>query len=138
MLKSVCLVGAFVMLAVPALAETPCGTTPLAEVIPTPAAISGQTAEQAAAAKHEAFVNVKAYQAKLKTFRKCLLSQSNALKTSLDSAKDDAAKKPIQAQLADIQTVYDGSIDDETKVVNDFLALQKAVCKIVDCTPPKK
>jgi hypothetical protein len=138
MLKSVCLVGAIVLLAVPALADTPCGSTPLAEVIPAPASVSGKTVAEASTIKHDAFVTVKAYQGKLKTFRECLISQTNALKATVDTAKDDSAKKKIQAQMADMQGVYDKTIDDETKVVNDFLALQTAVCQIVDCTPPKK
>lgn len=138
MLKSVCLVGAFVLLAVPALADTPCGTTPLADVVPTPDAVSGKTAEEASAIRHQALVDVKTYQGKLKTFRECLVSQSNALKATIDTAKDDAAKKRILEQMADLQSVNDHSVDDETKVVNDFIALQTAACKIMNCTAPKK
>ena len=138
MLKTVCLVGAVLLLASPALAEISCGTTPIAPAIPTASAIAGKTAEEATAAKHEAFVQVKAYQATLKTFRECLITQTTALKGTVDAAKDDAAKKAVTEKVEAMQKVYDKTIDDETQVVSDYGALQTAVCKIAECAPPKK
>lgn len=138
MFKSVCLAGAAVlMLASPALAETVCGTSPMGPEVPAPAAVSGKTAEQAAAIKHEAFVQVKDYQARLKPFRECLITQTNAMKATVADAKDDSAKKTAQAKMDDMQKAYDKTVDDETQVVNEYVALQTAVCKIVDCTPKK-
>jgi hypothetical protein len=137
MLKSVCLVGAVLFLASPALAETACGTTPIAPAIPTGASIAGKTGDDASKIKHDAFVQVKAYQATLKPFRECLMKQSADTKASIDTLKDDSAKKAAQSKMDDMQKVYDKTVDDETQVVNDFVALQTAVCKIVDCTPKK-
>lgn len=137
MFKSVCLVGALVVLASPALADSACGPTPIAPAIPTGASIAGKPGEEASKIKHEAFVQVKAYQGTLKTYRDCLMKQSADVKETLPAAKDDAAKKAIQAKMDDMQKAYDKTVDDETKLVNDFVALQTAVCKVVDCTPKK-
>ena len=143
MLKCVYLVGAVLLLASPVLAETPCGTIPIAPAIPTASAIAGKTADEATKIKHEAFLQVKAYQTTLKPFRECLITQTTAAKAAAEAAKDDkakaaAAKKEADAKIADIQKAYDKTVDDETQIVNDFVALQTAVCKIVDCTAPKK
>lgn len=137
MFKSVCLVGAVVFLASPALADSACGPTPIAPAIPTAASIAGKTGDDASKIKHEAFVQVKAYQGTLKPYRDCLMKQSADTKATIDTAKDDSAKKAIQAKMDDMQKAYDKSVDDETQVVNDFVALQTAVCKVVDCTPKK-
>jgi hypothetical protein len=137
MLKSVCLIGAVLLLASPALAETSCGTTPIAPAIPAASSVAGKTADEATKSKHEAYVQVKAYQATLKTFRECLVTQTTALKGTIAAAKDDAAKNDVTAKVADMQKAYDKTVDDETQVVNDFVVLQTAVCKIVDCTPKK-
>jgi hypothetical protein len=137
MLKSVCLVGAVLMIASPALADTACGTAPIAPAIPTASAVSGKTGDDATKIRHDAFVQVKAYQGTLKPFRECLLKQTEDAKASLADAKDDAAKKPIQANVDSMQKAYDKTVDDETQVVNEYVALQTAVCKIVDCTPKK-
>jgi hypothetical protein len=138
MLKSVCLAGAAVLLlASPALADTVCGTSPVGPAIPAPSAVSGKSAEDAAKIKHEAFVQVKDYQSRLKSFRDCLITQTNGMKTQIADAKDDAAKKPLQEKMDGMQKAYDKTVDDETQVVNDYVALQTAVCKIMDCTPKK-
>ena len=138
MFRSVCLVGAVVLMASSALADTACGTAPLADAIATPSSISGKTAEEALKIKHEAYVSVTTYQAKLKTFRDCLEAQINAQKTVLADAKDDAAKKAPKAAIADMVQALDKTVDDETEVVNEFVALQTAVCKIATCVQPKK
>ena len=137
MFKSVCLVGALVVLASPALADSACGPTPIAPAIPTGASIAGKPGEEASKIKHEAFVQVKAYQSTLKGFRECLVNQTTAQKSAVAGAKDDAAKKAAQETMDAMQKAYDKTVDDETQVVNDFVALQTAVCKIVDCTPKK-
>ena len=137
MLKSVCLVGAVLLLASPALAETSCGTAPIAPAIPGAAAVAGKSGDEATKIKHDAFVQVKAYQSTLKGFRECLVNQTTAQKSAVAGAKDDAAKKAAQETMDAMQKAYDKTVDDETQVVNDFVALQTAVCKIVDCTPKK-
>jgi hypothetical protein len=143
MLKSVCLVGAVLLLASPALAETSCGTTPIAPAIPAGSSLAGKTADEATAIKHEAFVQVKAYQGTLKPFRECLVKQTSALKATAGDPKDDAAKaaaakRDADDKIAAMQKAYDKTVDDETQIVNDFVALQTAVCKIVECPAPKK
>ncbi len=144
MLKNVCLVGAVLLLASPALADTSCGTTPIAPAIPTASSIAGKTADDATSIKHEAFLQVKAYQATLKPFRECLVKQTSALKAAADAGSDDKdkdaaarAKRDAADKISSMQKVYDKTVDEETQVVNDFVALQTAVCKVVDCTPKK-
>jgi hypothetical protein len=142
MLKNVCLIGAVLLLASPALAETACGTIPIAPAIPAASSVAGKTADEATKTKHEAFLQVKAYQTTLKPFRECLVTQTTALKATAGEPKDDAAKaaaakKVADAKIADMQKAYDKTVDDETQTVNDFVALQTAVCKIVDCAPKK-
>ncbi len=136
MLKSVCLVGAVLMLASPALAET-CGSAPIAPAIPTASSVAGKPGEEATKIKHDAFVQVKAYQGTLKPFRECLMKQTADVKAETEAAKDDAAKKAAQSKMGDMQKAYDKTVDDETKTVQDYVALQTAVCKIIDCTPKK-
>jgi len=138
MFRSVCLIGAVVLMASSALADTACGTAPIADAMVTPGSVSSKTAEEALKIKHEAYVSVTSYQAKLKIFRDCLNAQLNAQKTLLAEAKDEPAKKAPQAAIAGIVQALDKAYDDETEVVNEFVALQTAVCKIATCTPPKK
>ena len=69
MFRSVCLIGAVVLMASSALADTACGTAPLADAMVSPSSVSGKTAEEALKIKHEAYVSVTSYQAKLKIFR---------------------------------------------------------------------
>ena len=138
MFRSVCLIGAVVLMASSALADTACGTAPLADALATPSLVSGKTAEEALKIKHEAYVSVTTYQAKLKTFRDCLATQIIAQKTVLAGAKDDAAKKAPTAAIAGMVQAMDKTVDDETEVVNEFVALQTAACKIATCVQPKK
>lgn len=137
MLKSVCLVGAVLFLASPALADAACGPTPIPPAVPTAASIAGKPGEEASKIKHDAFVQVKAYQGTLKPFRECLMKQTGDVKASIETAKDDAAKKAATAKMEEMQKAYDKTVDDETQIVNEFVALQTAVCKIVDCAPKK-
>lgn len=138
MFRSVCLIGAVVLMASSALADTACGTAPLADALATPSSLSGKTADEALKIKHEAYVSVTTYQAKLKTFRECLITQVNAQKVILADAKDDPAKKAPTAAIAAMQLASDKSVDDETEVVNEYVALQTAVCKVATCAQPKK
>lgn len=133
MFKSVCLIGAVLVMAGPALADTACGSAPIADAIPAPAAVAGKTAEEAQKIRHDAYVSVTGYQGKLKVFRECLMTQSAAQKNLITAAKDDNAKKAPQAALEEMQKAYDKAYDNETAVVQEYVALQTAVCKIADC-----
>jgi hypothetical protein len=137
MLKSVLLAGAVLMIASPALADSACGPNPIAPAIPGASAVAGKTADEAVKIRHEAFVQVKAYQGTLKPFRECLMKQTTDAKAAVEAAKDDSAKKTAQAKMDDLQKAYDKTVDDETQTVNEYGALQTAVCKVADCTPKK-
>ncbi len=141
MFKSVLLIGAVMMMAGPALADTSCGTAPLAPVVASPADLAGKTTDDAHTAVLGALKSVKAYQATLSSFRECLVTQTNAQKAALASAKDDKAKKVVQDQIDQIQSAYDKTVDTETAVVTDYSNAHTAYCKMGDgltgCAKPK-
>jgi len=142
MFKSVLLIGAVAMMAGPALAETSCGTAPLAPVVVSPADLAGKTTDDAHAAVLAALKGVKAYQATLSSFRECLVTQTTAQKAALVAAKDDKAKKAAaQEQIDAIQDAYDKTVDTETAVVTDYSNAHTAYCKMGDglagCAKPK-
>jgi hypothetical protein len=136
MLKSVCLVGAVLMIAGPALADT-CGSAPIAPAIPAASAVDGKAGEDATKIRHDAFVQVKAYQGTLKPFRECLTKQTEDARAELATAKDDSAKKVATAKVEGLEKAFDKTVDEETQIVNEYVALQTAVCKIVDCKAKK-
>ena len=141
MFKSVCLIGAVLVLASPALADTSCGTAPIAPAITAPSDLSGKTTDEAHTLALGALKSVKAYQATLSSFRECLVTQTNALKASLASAKDDKAKQATTEQMTTMQAAYDKTVDTETQVVTDYSNLHTAYCKMGDglagCAKPK-
>ncbi|MDR3527787.1 MAG: hypothetical protein P4L57_10935 [Rhizomicrobium sp.] len=141
MFKSVLLIGAVAMMAGTALADTNCGTAPLAPVVVSAADLAGKTTDDAHTAVLGALKSVKAYQATLSTFRECLVTQTTAQKTALAAAKDDKAKKVVQEQIDAIQAAYDKTVDTETAVVTDYSNAHTAYCKMGDglagCAKPK-
>jgi len=142
MFKSVCLIGAVVMMAGSALADTSCGTGPIAPAVATAADLSGKSTDDAHTAVLGALKSVKAYQASLSSFRECLVTQTTAQKAALAAAKDDKAKKAPAEQIVAIQAAYDKTVDTETAVVTDYSNLHTAYCKLADglagCAKPKQ
>jgi hypothetical protein len=141
MFKNLCLIGAVVLMAGPALAETSCGNAPIAPAIATAADLSGKTTDDAHTTALNALKSVKAYQVTLSSFRECLVTQTTAQKSLLATAKDDAAKKATIEQIATIQAAYDKTVDTETAVVTDYTNLHNAYCKmgegLAGCAKPK-
>jgi hypothetical protein len=123
-----------VMAIMPAWAQTDsCGDEPIPPAIPTAADIGQKTPEDALAAKHGAFEDIKAWQGSLKSYRDCLNSTVDTKTREKQSAAQ--ATKPDQDKIAKIQGeidavnhAYDHSTDTEEKVVNDFHALSTAFC----------
>lgn len=141
MFRSVLLIGAVIVMAGPALAETACGTAPIPPAIATGADLAGKTTDDAHTTALTALKSVKAYQVTLSSFRECLVTQTNAQKAALADAKDDKAKKVVTDKIAEIQTAYDKTVDTETAVVTDYSNLHNAYCKMGDglagCAKPK-
>lgn len=132
MFRSVCLIGAVLMLASPALAES-CGTAPIAPAIPGGTDLSGKTTDDAHNVVLGALKSVKAYQGTLSSYRECLVTQTNAQKAAAADAKGDKAKtEAAQDAMKTLQAAYDKTVDTETQVVTDYSNLHTAYCKMGD------
>ncbi len=122
-----------VLATAPAWAENTCGFEPIAPAIPSAAEIGQKSPADAMKAKHNAFEDIKTWQASLKDYRGCLDSDSAQSKRQLQDAqsqsKPDQDKiKRLQDQIAADGKAYDRSTDTEEKIVNDFHALSTAYC----------
>ncbi len=144
MFRSVCLIGAVLVMASPALAEQSCGSAPIAPAIPAASDLSGKTADDAHNVVLGALKGVKAYQGTLSTFRECLTTAANAQKPIIADAKaknDKAKAESAQADMDAMQAAYDKTVDTETQVVTDYSNLHTAYCKMGDglagCAKPK-
>jgi hypothetical protein len=146
MLKSFCLAAAMMtVVAAPAFAAGECGSAPIAPAIPAASDLAGKTVEAGRAEVVDAYHQVKAYQASLQPFRGCLEQQAKVDQTALAAAQADGEKgkdkvATLQQSMADMQKVYDHTVDTETQVATDFNNLHVAQCK-VDTDPkicPKK
>ena len=113
-----------------ALAES-CGSAPIAPALASAAEIRQKSPADAAAAKHDAFVEIKNWQADLKTYRACLTNVSNEARrevSNLDPNKDTDKITGLQQQSAAVTHQYDRTVDMEERVVNEFHAVQEAYC----------
>lgn len=135
------LVGASV---VPALAVDSCGSMPIAPAFPSPADITKQAAPAAAAAKHDAFEDIKNWQRDLKTYRDCLQSLSDQDKVQMqgkDPKKDEDKIKHLKDDIDAQSHGYDQTVDAEERMVNQWNALSTAYCARSDVdksTCPKR
>jgi hypothetical protein len=135
MFKSVCLIGAILVLASPALADESCGNSPLAPAIPAASDLSGKNADDAHAFVLSALKSVKAYQGTLSTYRECLQTQAANQKPIIADAKakgDKTKADAAQSQMDALQASYDKTVDTETQVVTDYSNLHAAYCKMGD------
>jgi hypothetical protein len=130
------IVAALVLCAVsgPALAQS-CGSTPIAPALPSVAEIAKKPPADSAAAKHDAFAEIKNWQADLKTYRACVTNVINQDKQQLATLDKD--KKPeLFAHLRDEASAADRGFNDsvnmEERVVNEFHAIQAAYCARTD------
>ncbi|MDE2182870.1 MAG: hypothetical protein KGJ78_07595 [Alphaproteobacteria bacterium] len=142
MMKSVCLaVAAVAVLSAPALADSSCGSPPIAPAIPGAADLSGKTVEAGRAVVVDAYHQVKAYQAALKPYRDCLAAQESNLKQQIaaeETSGDKDAKDKVAAFTQQAQNAIDAqnkTVDTEGQVANDFNTLHTAQC--VKDTDPK-
>lgn len=114
----------------PAFAQS-CGSDPIAPALPTAAQINQKTPADAAAAKHDAFVEIKNWQADLKTYRDCLNNVGAENKrqiSTLDPSKDADKIKKLTDDATAASHQFDKSVDMEETVVNEFHAIQAAYC----------
>ena len=108
-----------------------CASPPIAPALAAPADMRAKSAAEAAAAKHDAFVEIRNWQADLKTYRACLTNVGNEARrqvSTLDPAKDADKIAGLQQQGMAATHQYDLTVDMEERVVNEFHAVQAAYC----------
>jgi hypothetical protein len=142
MFRSVCLVGAVLALAIPSLAETTCGSAPLAPAVPAIGDLNGKTPDDAHTVVLGALKSVKTYQVALGSYRECLKVQTSNQKIAVAAVQDDKAKAAVaQQKMDELQTTYDKTVDTEVQVVTDYSNLHNGYCKmgegLVGCAKPK-
>jgi hypothetical protein len=116
--------------ATPALAQS-CGSAPIAPALASAAEIKQKSPADAEATKHDAFVEIKNWQADLKTYRDCVTNvsnENNKQAAGLDPKKDADKIKQLQSQAKAATHQYDATVDMEERVVNEFHAVQAAFC----------
>jgi hypothetical protein len=127
-------------------AQGMCGEPPIAPAIPSASDIRQRPPADAAAARHNAFSDIRRWQGSLKSFRDCL---NATLKTDQRDLYEAArASKPDKDKMAATQQemkasndAFDASVNEEEKVVNEFHAAQVAYCARTDVdvsTCPKR
>jgi hypothetical protein len=125
-----------VMVAAPAWAEGQCGDEPIPPAIPSAADIGMKSPADAAKMRHQAFLDVKAWQQSANDYRACLDADATQAKRDLVSAqsqsKPDQDKiKRLQAQIA-ADDAASNKRDTEESLVNQFDALRTAYCARAD------
>jgi len=132
MLKTIGLAAVMLtMFAAPALADNACGSMPVPPAMPSADDIAHKSPTAAATAKHQAFLDVKNWQASLGDYRNCLDSLIDTDKqkmSNLDPGKDAGKIASLQAEMDGATAAHDSSVDAEERVVNDFHAVQAAFC----------
>jgi hypothetical protein len=127
--------------AVPAFAQTSsCGSVPFAPAMPAPADMKTKAVADAETALHDAFSDIRNWQGDLKTYRSCLEGQGNQAKADmggLDKTKDADKIAALKQQQTDSNHLFDSSVDQEEKVVNEFHASQAAYCSRADANKSK-
>lgn len=121
----------------PAAAQEMCGDLPIAPAILSPAEMSRRPPADALAAMHGAFAEMKRWQGDLKSWRDCLNATVKSDKRDISEAqhsdkpdKDKIAK--LETALTNVNHLWDSSVDDEERVVNEFHAAQTAYCSRKD------
>jgi hypothetical protein len=116
-----------------------CGDLPIGPVIPGASDIQGKSPADAAAAQHTAFLDIKRWQAALKSYRDCLNATDTTDQRELGEAQRGTGDKTdtkkidkLTAALANLKQAWDASVDDEERVVNQFHTMQVAYCGRTD------
>jgi hypothetical protein len=121
---------AFTAVSTSALAQS-CAGEPIAPAFASAADIQHANPAAAAAAKHDAFVEIRNWQRDLKTYRDCLTGLGRLDKrqlAGLDPNKDADKIAGLQADAKAASREFDATVDMEERVVNEFHALQAAYC----------
>ncbi|HUJ46978.1 MAG TPA: hypothetical protein VLV55_07585 [Rhizomicrobium sp.] len=128
------LAGLMVLIAAPAFAQS-CGSPPIAPAMPSADSIKKKAPAAAATAKHDAFLDIKNWQADLKNYRACVQAESSQAKTELtgtDPNKDAGKVKRLKDEIDNANHEFDSTVNSEEEVVNEFHAIQVAYCTRTD------
>jgi len=120
-----------------AAAQEMCGDPPIAPVIPSAEEIRAKTPTDAAAARHNAFADVRRWQGSLKSYRDCLnatiaTDKRNASQMARTSKPDKDKIAKVNDEIVASNHAFDVSVDQEERVVNEFHAAQVAYCSRKD------
>ena len=131
--KSTVILAALLASGTCAAAQELCGDLPIAPAILSPAEMHQRPPAGALSAMHSAFAEMKRWQGDLKSWRDCLNATVNTDKRDISEAqhsdkpdKDKIAK--LETALTTVNHLWDLSVDDEERVVNEFHAAQTAYC----------
>lgn len=127
--------------AAPVWAQTSsCGSVPFAPAMPAVADMKTKSVADSETALHDAFTDIRNWQGDLKTYRSCLDGQSAQAKAALaglDKTKDADKIKDLTDQQAMSGKLYDQTVDQEEKVVNEYHAAQASYCSRADANKAK-
>jgi hypothetical protein len=117
-----------------------CGDLPIGPVIVSAADIQQKSAADATAAQRGAFLDIKRWQAALRSYRDCLNATVDSDKRELGEAQrggdktDQKKADKLTSDLVNLGHAWDASVDEEERTVNQFHALQVAYCSRNDVT----
>jgi hypothetical protein len=108
-----------------------CGSVPFAPAIPSPSDMKAKSAADDVTALHDSVMDIKNWQSDLKTYRACLDGQGNEAKNELvglDKTKDADKIAQLKDQRVQSDKLFNDSVDQEEKVVNQYNAARAAYC----------
>lgn len=114
-----------------------CGDVPFPPEVPSAGAMAKLPPQDAQTARHQAFEDVISWQKGLKTYRGCLdtLRDDDDRKIAGDrnGSKDDQSEiKGLQDDEANINVLYDKTVDTEKTIVGGFTGMTQAYCSRKD------
>ena len=127
------------MSAAPAMAGVSvCGDMPVAPDLPTAKDIANKAPADAAAAKHQAFLDVVGWQKQVKNYRSCLeAAQKEDKRASVDAQQrggDDVDQRvtELNADVNEGDVRYNASVVTEQQLAGEFGEISKAYCSRSD------
>lgn len=98
-----------------------------APAMPTLDAFKAQSTEQAYDTLMGALQSVKQYQGDLKSYRDCLDAAMAKIRAKRANSSEEQARK--DASLGTLAQLFNASVDEEARVVNEFQAIRTNYCE---------
>lgn len=134
MIRRMCLAAAFALIALPAFAADMQCVNVYTPAILQPDAFGQQSVAQQKINLTDVLATYHRYELDLKDLRNCLLARSKVANLAKNKAIQDNGKNKaddIQKQdtiLKQVDQLWNASVDQETKVVGDMMAIAKIYC----------